>query len=376
LDRLDPAGVQNYILKIAREKGFLDTIFATIREGVIIIDHKLTLRFVNDAAIALLGMPGDRASREGHTIDRYLRGLEWQKLMDRPPEQWEWAARRELRVTYPVERFLQFHLVPLEADSNGEALAAILLSDITDLHHSSDSRVEAGRAEAITTLAAGVAHEIGNPLNGLTIHLQLLQRNLSHDAPDLEEAKKSVEIAQAEVKRLDGIITQFLRALRPAQPQLEPVNLKDLLSETISFLRREIEDRGTLVEINWPTHVPTIDADSDQLKQAFYNIINNAIQAMPDGGQLTLSLQPTDYDVTIHFADTGRGVNPTKLDRIFQPQFTTREDGSGLGLMIVERIVREHGGTLAIESRQAAGTVVSLTFPIDGGRARLMPGSE
>lgn len=371
LDRLDPAGVQSFMLKMAREKGFLDTIFATIREGVIIIDPALKLRFVNDAAVALLGMPTEAVAREGHTIDRYLRDLEWDRMLHAEPEEWEWAARREIRVSYPTERILQFYLVPLKVESTEEQLAAILLHDVTDLHRSSATRLEHGRLEAITMLAAGVAHEIGNPLNGLTIHLQLLERNLESDEPDVEEALDAVRVSRAEVKRLDGIITQFLRALRPVQPKLAPIDLRRLLGDTITFMGHEIEDRGILVEVDLPQYVPTIEADSDQLKQAFYNIVNNAIQAMPNGGQLHLSLQSTDYDVTLHFADTGNGIEATRLDHIFQPQVTTKPEGSGLGLMIVERIVRDHGGTLSIESQQGSGTVLSLTFPLDGGRPRL-----
>ena len=190
-----------------------------------------------------------------------------------------------------------------------------------------------------------MAHEIGNPLNSLTIHLQLLEREAAQlDAETRDDLLELVRVARQEVTRLDQIITQFLRALRPTTPQREPASLREVLDDTLNFLQHEIRDRDVLVEVDAPEALPTCYIDKAQIKQAFFNVIRNAIQAMPDGGLLKIDLSADERFVGIAFKDTGPGIAAEDIGRIFEPYHTTKEEGTGLGLMIVQRIVRDHGG--------------------------------
>jgi two-component system, sporulation sensor kinase E len=372
LDRLDSSSVQGYVLRLVREKGFLDTVFESIREGVIIIDRSLHMRFVNKAAIQMLGLPSDPRERDTHTINRYLHELDWRRLMAHDPEEWEFASRQEIEVYYPTHRHLQFYLLPFEGEAAEEGLATILLHDVTELHERADSALEAEKLNAITLLAAGVAHEIGNPLNSLTIHLQLLDRALKRDSIDRDNALELVDVARGEVERLDGIIRQFLKALRPSQMEMTSLSLKDVVSDTLALLKQEIEDRGIFVEGHWPQHIPNVMGDGPQLQQACYNIIRNAIQAMEEGGQLGISISSSEDAVELAFADDGKGIAASDLGNVLDPYYTTREDGTGLGLMIVERIVREHGARLGIESEPGEGTIVTIRFPTGRVRQRLL----
>ncbi len=372
LDELDSSSVQAYILRLVKEKGFLETVFNSIREGVLVIDQTLVIRYANEACRQLLGLHEEFVGRR---IDRFLREVDWPGLMQADPEQWLRISLQEIEVFYPIHRYLSFYLVPLPSSSGNEIrLAALILRDVTAAREVTEKTVESRRIEAITALAAGVAHEIGNPLNSLTIHLQLLRRAIkrSKDADLAAEGEELLDVALQEVRRLDSIVHNFLRAVRPATPSLERVSIERILTESLEFMRREIEDRNVLVQASWPDNLPHVLADPAQLKQAFYNLIKNAIQAMSEGGVLRIVCEEQRDFLAVRFADTGKGISAQDMSRVMDPYFSTRGEGTGLGLLIVERIVRSHGGELAIDSRPGEGVVVTVRLPLRQRRLRLL----
>jgi len=372
LDELDSSSVQAYILRLVKEKGFLETVFNSIREGVLVIDQSLVIRYANEACRQLLGLHEEFV---GHRIDRFLRELDWPGLMQADPEQWQRISLQEIEVFYPEHRYLSFYLVPLPSSSGEEIrLAALILRDMTMAHEFTEKEVESQRIEAVTALAAGVAHEIGNPLNSLTIHLQLLRRAIKRgqDESLAAESDELVDIALQEVRRLDSIVHDFLRAVRPSTLNIERVSVKRVLTESLEFMQHEIEGRNVLVEATWPDNLPRVPADPAQLKQAFYNLIKNALQAMSDGGVLRIACAEQGSFLTIRFADTGKGISAGDMTRIMDPFFSTRGEGTGLGLLVVERIVRSHGGELAIDSKSGDGVVVTVRLPLRERRLRLL----
>src|SRR5205807_2970530 len=164
---------------------------------------------------------------------------------------------------------------------------AIILRDITESRRSAQQTLESEKLNALTLLAAGVAHEIGNPLNSLNIHLQLIERAVRKgNGVNRTELQDSVEIAQAEVNRLDSIISQFLRAIRPTRPQLRPENVNSIVEEAVRFFAPEIKDRDIVVEQELRSDLPLLELDRDQVKQAFYNVIKNSFEAMKRRGIL------------------------------------------------------------------------------------------
>src|SRR5213080_3930445 len=403
LGRIGPEEVQNYFLRLAQEKGFLETVFNAIQEGVIVTDSNGRITYLNDVACALFGL--ESADAIGNRLAELIRGLDWESLTKSGG-----PVSHDMEVFYPQNRFINFYIVPLvvehrEAvvtiprDESGpneptrgrqstpgsptRATAAeevghvMILRDITQSRRTAQQTIESERLNALTLLAAGVAHEIGNPLNSLHIHLQLMERKaleLKHNAKT--ELQQSIDVARSEVRRLDSIVTQFLRAIRPSQPRLHPENVNTIVEEAVRFFTPEIQDRDMVVEQELRADLPLLRLDRGQMKQAFYNVIKNSLEAMKRHGTLRIRTDLDDTHVIVTFIDTGGGMSTENLSRVFEAYFTTKPSGTGLGLLIVRRIVREHGGELSIETTQGKGLTLRIRLPYVEKRIRMLEAGE
>ena len=368
-------GEESYLLRLAREKGALDTIFNTIREGILVLNQDFEINYFNQAAVDLLGLTGDA---RGQTLRKFVRELDWESL--KMAGQTGAFIRQEIVVTYPERRNLVVYLVPkqISDEENEEPIDddlsfTVVIHDITEFREQAESERQSEQLRLLTMLAAGVAHELGNPLNSLNIHLQLMNRILKRVEGDAgDEARELLEVACGEVERLDTIIRQFLGALRSEAAEMKPLKVDEILRESLQFMKQEIDERNIDVEVQLADSLPSIEGDSTQLKQAFFNIIKNAIQAMPQGGKLGLDCSADDEFLRVSFADTGDGISHQSIGRIFNSYKSDRHSGTGLGLFIVEKIIREHGGRLDIASAEGEGTLLTILLPRMGSRIRMI----
>jgi len=385
LGKIGPEEVQNYLLRLAQEKGFLETVFNAIQEGIIVTDSSGRITYLNDAACELFGLDGEDSI--GKLLEERVRGLDWNALTHSGG-----PVTRDLEIFYPSNRFINFYIVPLmiesrfdrsenaAADDRGyseQVGYAIIMRDITESRRTAEKTIESERLNALTLLAAGVAHELGNPLNSLNIHLQLMERQARKlKGKERGELQHSIEICRGEINRLDSIVTQFLRAIRPSRPQLQPENINTIVEEAVRFFSAEIEVRDIVVETELRSDLPLLQLDRGQMKQAFYNVIKNSFEAMKRRGILRIRTDMDESHVRVSFIDTGGGMSAETLSHVFEAYYTTKERGTGLGLLIVRRIVREHGGELAIESTEGKGLTLSIRLPFKEQRVRMLEAGD
>ena len=371
LDQLDSTNLHNLVQRLARERAFLESVFNTLQEGVLVVDADGVIEYANEAAEKLVGLTD---SAVGHTLWRLVPGLRSTLEGLEDPRSAAPIVTREFELAYPVPRVVRLYMVPFANGETAERQFAIILSDITREKRSTAEQIANEKESSIMLLAAGVAHELGNPLNSLTIHLQLIERRLKKlkESRETRSLEDSIKVCSDEVSRLDGIIKNFLEAIRPRPPDLAEVNLLEVIEEVLRFQTNELDDRGVKVEGELPVSIPVIMADRNQLKQVFFNLTKNAMEAMQPGGRLSIKVRADDDSVYVAIADTGNGIRAEELAKLFQPYHTTKVSGHGLGLMIVQRIMRDHGGHIGIESKEGIGTVVTLQFPQKHRRVRML----
>ena len=375
LEDLDSANLPQVVQRLMRERRLLETVFNTIRDGILVIDENGVIQYANSQGCKLIGMQEDNVGKEvlWKLVPDLHRSLEGSTFQTDDEDSF---TSREIELSYPEKRLVRLYIVPLQEGAAGVRLRnmAVILTDITEERLCTEQLIESEKVNSVLLLASGVAHELGNPLNSLTIHLQLLERKLKKlDASkDIEKLLASVEVCTGEVARLDGIITHFLEAVRPTPPDFKELSLLSLLNEVLDVQGVEFQDRSINVDIEFMEKNPVIQGDGGQVKQVLFNLFKNSLEAMQKEDRLKIVCRGDDDSIYLQFADSGIGIAESDISKVFLPYYSTKDGGLGLGMMIVQRIMREHGGRIGIDSKTGVGTVVTLQFPRKYRRTRLL----
>jgi PAS domain S-box-containing protein len=375
IDRIDPASVRGYFQDLCQETSLLWSIFQSVSEGIVVLDHDGRILFLNDSARDIFGI--SRRNPVFKPLLDFIADPRLFDLLEKGLRDQNAVIEEEVEARHPKKMVLKVNTLPHRLDERHVFGTILILRDITaeKLRQAESSQSE--KLDAMVTLAAGVAHEIGNPLNSLAIHMQLMEREIRR-LPKRNRRKlmDTLEVAKAEVKRLDEIIRRFLGATRPSQPDYREVNINALIESILDFMYFEISGQSIAIEKQYDSRIPPAMMDEAQIKQAFFNIVKNAIQAMPRGGVLRVSTLLRDSRVEVKFSDNGVGIPKDKLSRVFDPYYTTKQGGSGLGLMVVYKIIKDHAGTVELTSKEGHGTTVSVSLPLYGKKTRLLRDSS
>lgn len=368
LDRIDTMQAGTLLRGLAAENDLLAMVLESMTDGIIVLDEAHGVRLVNKAAERLLPFAADEPT--GRSV--------WQVIDD---EQVAAFLRdtligsdRVLDGEFTLEgahaATLEITIVPLVRDRHIEG-SLVHVVDITE-RRSEEARLR--RAEnlaSITTLAAGVAHEIRNPLTSMSIHLQLIQRALRRSETVSAEIDESLRTMTAEIQRLNKIVVDFLFAVRPMNSELREGDINDVLRPLLAFLRPELSASGIEVVEKLAARLPPAQIDERLLREALLNIVKNAQAAMAAGGTLAVGTVLEGERIRITVRDTGTGIPDDIADKIFEPYFTTRDFGSGLGLTLTYKIIKEHAGDIEVASKPGVGTTLRVSIPVSP-RARRM----
>ena len=361
IDKIDRAQLEDYLRKLSQGAFFYRELLQEIPEGILILDDKARLLWMNKRAAEWLGIAwrGEPLAKWAAEIkDAGLAGL-------CKAGAFRTSARKVFEVTVlsPVEKHLRLAVLPLE--EGDQVRTAVLIEDVTRQRAEEGERERLQRFESLAHLTAGIAHEIGNPLNALSIHLQLAQKNAAA-VPEAQRKKFSghLDIMASEINRLDGIIKNFLKATRKPPLHVKLENLNQLAEESLRVLAPEAKQMHVQIDFKKDPDLPDFLLDRERFYPVFLNLIKNALDAMPRGGKLKVAISHRDRLAAVRFEDTGVGIPESDLPHIFEAFYTTKTSGTGLGLMSVYQSVAEHGGRIDVSSKAGKGTVFTLYLPI------------
>jgi PAS domain S-box-containing protein len=361
IDKLDTGQRKELLVSAIGEINLLETVMDSMDVGILVCDAKNNLVMANKFAQRLFPM----ILNEGVELWEALKDEEIADFFKNILLNREKINGYEMNIEQNERRkLLSINVVPLVQDRRITG-SLIYIEDITEKRKGEARLRRAENLASLTTLAAGVAHEIKNPLGSISIHLQLLQKAFAKKIKTFDaKIEKYFNVLKEEVNRLNLIVVDFLFAVRPMTLDLREGDINILISQLIEFVRYELEQAKILCLLELEENLPFILFDERYMKQALLNLVKNAQAAMPKGGVLTIATNQLDNDIRILFSDTGVGISDKNLSKIFEPYFTTNEAGTGLGLTQVFKIIKEHKGEISVNSKEGEGTDFEILLPV------------
>jgi len=369
INKLNTEQRKELLISAVEEIDLLGNVLDSIDMGILVCDNKDNLVLANKCALRMIsinymeGVKLEDAILDDQFIETFKDIIaNREKIIDKEIE----IDQQERRRLYSV------NVVPLVHNKKITG-TLIYIEDITEKRRGEARLRRAENLASLTTLAAGVAHEIKNPLGSISIHLQLLQKALAKKSEASEKkTDKYFSVIKEEIDRLNRIVVDFLFAVRPMNLELREGDINELLAQIMDFVKFEMEQSNIVCMLELDGNLPKILFDERYMKQALLNLIKNAQAAMPKGGVFTAATKFADNEIRISLCDTGIGISKEDLAKIFEPYFTTRETGTGLGLTQVYKIIREHQGEITVDSSPGTGAEFRIILPVPQKDTRLI----
>jgi len=388
IGRADPRLIEAAFNQLLSQKELLEVIFENLQEGLVVTDPNLRILVCNARARRWLGIK-PRRRVIGESLLALITVPEIFEFITRTDFSSHQRIEQDFKFARPSDICIQLTSYAVENGEGEISSLVFVLRDVTETRRAEIQRRQAEKIASLATLTAGIAHELKNPLNSLQIHAQLANKMIdavregSHQV-DLERLEASLHAILEETRRMARIVDDFLGAVRPTEPEKSEVGLKELLRNLEDSFARECEDKNIEMRVSIDADLPPILLDPHQIERALANLVRNSIEAIetkreeaaegepPERGRIEVTCGIQGDDALIEVADNGCGIEPENLGKVFEPYFTTKFSGSGLGLMNVYRIVREHDGGVEIESERGRGTRVRVRLPLSQRPIRLL----
>ncbi len=362
LDKLSSDEIKNHFEDLLAIRERQDQVLDQLEEGVVLFRARGDLLYANPTARAFLCDPRS-GTREGSSFADWIADTELYTWLESSVEGLRNRVHRTFDLLAPRALKIRVSVSPLDIPVPG-----VLLMVLSPQGEASGfSRIQE-RLESLVRLAGGVAHEIGNPLNAIGIHLELLRKEIQglHDSKKESRALSHLDVLKAETRRLDQIVKNFLKATRKPPLRFRMENLNELLEDAIHFLQPELKQNKISLSFHPDDSLPTFLLDQERLRQVFINLIKNAMEACGSKGKGKILVQVAHNGkvVSLTFRDNGIGIAEKDLPHIFDAYFTTKKEGSGLGLMTIYQNVMEHGGRVEVKSQPGKGSLFTVLLPI------------
>ncbi len=373
IEKLSVEEIKTLVRYQASENEILGTVIQELQTGVVVINTMGRVLTCNDAA--KLFIPLRRTLVEGASLKYILQDTDIATFMFDSVREMDTVETREQEfymqrgdkvATLSIRSVVfQSSFLPTMVHDSGTRILFII-SDITEERRKEALLHRSESLASLTTVAAGVAHEIKNPLASIGIHLQLLRKAFERKKQlTLSDASRYLNVIDEEIERLNSIVVDFLFAVRPMDVRLRLEHINRIVEEVCTFVRYELGEYHITLTTDLEEYIPKLRIDENLMKQALLNIIKNAMSAMEKkGGNLVIKTVNYGDSVAIIIEDNGVGMDEKTLNKIFEPYFTTKETGSGLGLTMVFKVMKEHGGDISVKSTPKKGTTFTLHLPV------------
>ncbi len=338
--------------ELQKERDILTAIVGSVNAGICLLDNELKVLWTNDIMKQMFP-----ETTEGQPLSsEFLDTLVTEAMVDNH------TAQQVLYLDLGHRRgYFHVSVTPLKGATEENLL--LLVQDVTEMKLAEQQLMQAEKLSALARLTAGVAHEIGNPLTSISSYIQILQEHVNDDF-----SKEALSIISNHINRISLIVRQMSRFAKAKPEEIKPVDIRSIIEGTLELVKYDKRMKQVEVDVEIDETLPKVLVDENQIIQVFVNLILNALDAMPNGGTITIRAVSENNKVKVSFTDTGVGIEKENLQRIFDPFFTTKEKGTGLGLAISYSIIKSFGGDIMVDSTPLKGTTFTVVLPVHEGK--------